>query len=196
MCALSSLVTKELANLVATRSSIVGGRRDELVGDRGMMTEILDLGGGHRKLPCCPRCRGSGTQVFGASGSTTTRTRVPSSGATSRRDIHKLVAVTNREVVGWCMTARSPRGYGPRWRPLYGSAAAVGLGERLLRESLAAADAFGYLRVELGVFSSNTRAASLYRKAGFVQEGIKRRAILINGVLSQQVLISTPHRSP
>ncbi len=66
----------------------------------------------------------------------------------------------------------------------------MGLGERLLRESLAAADAFGYLRVELGVFSSNTRAASLYRKAGFVQEGIKRRAILINGVFHDEIIMA------
>ena len=65
-----------------------------------------------------------------------------------------------------------------------------GLGGRLLREGLTAADAFGYLRVELGVFASNTRAAALYRRAGFVEEGIKRRAILINGIFHDEIIMA------
>jgi RimJ/RimL family protein N-acetyltransferase len=115
-----------------------------------------------------------------------------------RRNIEKgypqLVAVTDREVVGWCNIPPAARevmahvgdlfmGLLPQWR-------GQGLGERLLRESLAAADAFGYLRVELGVFVSNTRASSLYRKAGFVEEGIKRRAILINGVFQDEIIMA------
>jgi RimJ/RimL family protein N-acetyltransferase len=71
----------------------------------------------------------------------------------------------------------------PRWR-------GQGLGGRLLRESLVAADAFGYLRIELGVFAGNPRAAALYRKAGFVEEGIKRRAILIDGVFHDEVIMA------
>ena len=115
-----------------------------------------------------------------------------------RRNIEKgypqLVAVTDREVVGWCNIPPAARevmahvgdlfmGLLPPWR-------GQGLGERLLRESLVAADDFGYLRVELGVFASNTRAASLYRKAGFVEEGIKRRAILINGVFHDEIIMA------
>ncbi len=115
-----------------------------------------------------------------------------------RRNIEKgypqLVAVIDREVVGWCNVPPAARevmahvgdlfmGVLPQWR-------GQGLGERLLRESLAAADAFGYLRVELGVFGSNARAASLYRKAGFVEEGIKRRAILINGVFHDEIIMA------
>lgn len=65
-----------------------------------------------------------------------------------------------------------------------------GLGERLLRETLVAADAFGYLRIELGVFAGNARAAALYRKAGFIEEGIKRRAILINGVFHDEIIMA------
>jgi RimJ/RimL family protein N-acetyltransferase len=115
-----------------------------------------------------------------------------------RRNIEKgypqLVALDGREVVGWCNIPPATRevmahvgdlfmGLLPRWR-------GQGLGERLLRESLAAADAFGYLRVELGVFASNTRAAALYRKAGFVEEGIKRRAILIDGIFHDEVIMA------
>jgi RimJ/RimL family protein N-acetyltransferase len=115
-----------------------------------------------------------------------------------RRNIEKgypqLVAVTDREVLAWCNVPPATRevmahvgdlfmGVLPQWR-------GQRLGERLLRESLAAADAFGYLRVELGVFGSNARAASLYRKAGFVEEGIKRRAILINGVFHDEIIMA------
>src|SRR5260370_38463649 len=71
-----------------------------------------------------------------------------------RRNIEKgypqLVALDGREVVGWCNIPPATRevmahvgdlfmGLLPQWR-------GQGLGERLLRESLAAADAFGYLR--------------------------------------------------
>jgi RimJ/RimL family protein N-acetyltransferase len=99
-------------------------------------------------------------------------------------------------VVGWCNIPPATRevmahvgdlfmGLLPQWR-------GQGLGERLLRESLVAADAFGYLRVELGVFASNTRATALYRKAGFVEEGTKRRAILINGVFHDEIIMARP----
>jgi RimJ/RimL family protein N-acetyltransferase len=115
-----------------------------------------------------------------------------------RRNIEKgypqLVAITDREVVGWCNVPPAARevmadvgdlfmGLLPQWR-------GQGLGGRLLRESLMTADAFGYLRVELGVFVSNARAASLYRKTGFVEEGIKRRAILINGVFHDEIIMA------
>ena len=115
-----------------------------------------------------------------------------------QRNIEKgypqLVAITDREVIGWCNIPPASRevmahvgdlfmGLLPQWR-------GQGLGERLLRESLVAADAFGYLRVELGVFADNPRAAALYRKAGFVEEGIKRRAILINGIFHDEIIMA------
>ncbi|MBR1232334.1 GNAT family N-acetyltransferase [Bradyrhizobium sp. AUGA SZCCT0182] len=115
-----------------------------------------------------------------------------------RRNIEKgypqFVAIADREVIGWCNIPPASRevmahvgdlfmGLLPQWR-------GQGLGERLLRESLVAADAFGYLRIELGVFADNPSAAALYRKAGFVEEGIKRRAILINGVFHDEVIMA------
>jgi RimJ/RimL family protein N-acetyltransferase len=115
-----------------------------------------------------------------------------------QRNIEKgypqLVAVADRQVVGWCNIPPAARevmahvgdlfmGLLPEWR-------SQGLGARLLREGLAAADAFGYLRIELGVFAGNARAAALYRKAGFVEEGIKRRAILIDGVFHDEIIMA------
>lgn len=65
-----------------------------------------------------------------------------------------------------------------------------GLGERLLRETLTAAHAFGFSRVELGVFANNARAISLYRKIGFVQEGVRRKHLRIDGVYIDEILMA------
>ena len=127
--------------------------------------------------------------------------RAPSrelAGAFVRRSIEKgypqLVVIADGLVVGWCNIPPSTRevmahvgelfmGLLPEWR-------GQGLGERLLRQALAAADAYGFLRIELGVFADNARAVALYRKAGFVEEGTKRRAILINGVFHDEVIMA------
>ena len=115
-----------------------------------------------------------------------------------RRNIERgypqIVAVTNGTVVGWCNVPPASRevmahvgdlfmGLRPEWR-------GKGIGQNLLFEALSAADAFGYLRIELGVFASNTNAAALYRKAGFIEEGIKRKAVLIDGVFHNEIIMA------
>ena len=106
----------------------------------------------------------------------------------------QIVAVSAGQVVGWCNIPPMARevaahvgdlfmGVLPAWR-------GKGLGEHLLREAVSAADAFGYLRIELGVFASNAAAAALYRKAGFVEEGTKRRAVLIDGVFHDEIMMA------
>jgi len=115
-----------------------------------------------------------------------------------QRNIEKgfpqIVAVSDRQVVGWCnippMAREVAAHVGDLFMGLLPAYRGQGLGARLLREALAAADAFGYLRVELGVFATNTRAAALYRKAGFVEEGTKRRAILIDGVFHDEIIMA------
>jgi len=39
----------------------------------------------------------------------------------------------------------------------------------------------GLIRVQLSVHADNTRAIALYKKAGFIREGIQRRSVLIDG---------------
>jgi RimJ/RimL family protein N-acetyltransferase len=65
-----------------------------------------------------------------------------------------------------------------------------GFGVRLLRDTLAAADTFGFTRIELGVFATNSRAIALYRKIGFVQEGTRRKAFLIDGIHIDEILMA------
>ena len=97
----------------------------------------------------------------------------------------QLVVRSAGRVVGWCDVRRHPfegRRHGgvlgigllPEWR-------ARGVGAALLGRTLEAAAAAGMTRIELEVLASNTRAIRLYEGAGFVREGVKRHARLLDG---------------
>jgi ribosomal protein S18 acetylase RimI-like enzyme len=95
----------------------------------------------------------------------------------------QFVAVTQEgRVVGWCDIVR---GNGAHERHLgelgMGVVAAWrgrGVGRRLLLDTVAAADAAAFLRVELSVHADNVAALSLYRNSGFAEEGRKLKARL------------------
>lgn len=106
----------------------------------------------------------------------------------------QVVAISEDKVVGWCNVPPASRavsahvgdlfmGLVPEWR-------GKGLGEQLLRNGIQAADAFGFLRIELGVFAKNTAAISLYRKVGFIEEGTKLKAVLIDGVFHDEIIMA------
>ena len=56
-----------------------------------------------------------------------------------------------------------------------------GLGSALLRAVLAEAKLQGLSRIELEVYTSNQPAIALYERFGFVREGIKRSARILDG---------------
>jgi len=106
----------------------------------------------------------------------------------------QIVALVDDTVVGWCNVPPASRavsahvgdlfmGLLPEWR-------GRGLGERLLHDAISASDRFGFLRVELGVFATNAAAVALYRKVGFVEEGTKRLAILIDGAHHDEIIMA------
>ena len=105
-----------------------------------------------------------------------------------------LVLVDGAKVAGWCNISSLGRavqshvggvamGLRPEWRD-------TGWGTRLMQKSLTASRAFGFTRVELSVYTSNPRAAALYRKLGFVEEGIKRRSVCIDGTYFDEILMA------
>lgn len=49
----------------------------------------------------------------------------------------------------------------------------------------------GLNRIEIGVMAFNSRARSVYRKAGYVEEGIRRQAVFHDGAFQDQVIMST-----
>ncbi|MBR0828090.1 GNAT family N-acetyltransferase [Bradyrhizobium manausense] len=106
----------------------------------------------------------------------------------------QIVAVTDDLVVGWCNVPPASRAVsahvGDLFMGLIPEYRGKGLGEGLLRHAIEAADAFGFQRIELGVFATNAAAIALYRKAGFVEEGIKRRAILIGDIHHDEIIMA------
>jgi RimJ/RimL family protein N-acetyltransferase len=97
----------------------------------------------------------------------------------------QLVACSYEGVIGWCIVQRQLdpamrhagslfMGLLPHWR-------GRGVGNQILRATLASAWRNGITRVYLDVYTDNEAAIQLYRSCGFVSEGIKRNAHLCNG---------------
>lgn len=97
----------------------------------------------------------------------------------------QFVAEHNGQIIGWCDIVREDyeaekhsgslgMGIIPGWRER-------GIGRRLIEAALEAADAAEISRVELTVNADNERAIRLYENVGFVEEGRKRSARLLEG---------------
>ena len=106
----------------------------------------------------------------------------------------QLVAVDGDSIVGWCDIRRGPfeglRHVGTLGVGLLPAYRERGLGPRLLARTIEAAAAAGMHRIELEVFASNTRAVHVFEKAGFVREGLKRSARLLDGVADDVVCMA------
>lgn len=101
------------------------------------------------------------------------------------RGYPQFVATEDKALVGWAdfvprekesLRHCASLGMGVRkaWR-------GQGIGDALLRTATDAAINFGFTRLELEVFANNAIAIALYRKYGFEDEGLRRRARLIDG---------------
>jgi RimJ/RimL family protein N-acetyltransferase len=98
------------------------------------------------------------------------------------------------QVVGWCDLVRlDQEGHNHVWRLGMGLLPAWrgrGVGRRLAEAAIAQAQARGAERIELEVFASNARAIALYERLGFVREGVRRHARLLDGVYDDNVLMA------
>ena len=85
-------------------------------------------------------------------------------------------AIDDEKVIGWCDTTpkinnqhkhRASLGMGilPEYR-------GKGIGTKLIQANLDHAKKIGLEKIELDVFTSNTRAIALYKKIGFIEEGL------------------------
>ena len=95
-------------------------------------------------------------------------------------------AIENQTVVGWCdifpedNPRQSHRGsLGMGLLPAYRG---KGIGSRLLEAVLAHAKSFGLEKVELNVYTSNVAAIALYKKMGFVEEGLLKKYRKLDGI--------------
>lgn len=105
----------------------------------------------------------------------------------------QFVALDGSRVVGWCDVLPHPgreyRHTGRLGMGIVSEYRGQGLGLRLLDEAVKAARDAGLARVELDVFSSNTKAIRLYERYGFAHEGVRRRARIIDGRVEDIVLM-------
>jgi RimJ/RimL family protein N-acetyltransferase len=100
------------------------------------------------------------------------------------------VAVKDGAIVGMCEVSpsASPRIGAQQHNGTLGmflvpSARGKGIGERLIREVIAACGT-RWERIELSVFSHNERAHRLYQRVGFVEEGRRIGAWKLDGITS------------
>ncbi|HEX3314745.1 MAG TPA: GNAT family N-acetyltransferase [Gemmataceae bacterium] len=105
----------------------------------------------------------------------------------------QMLAHAAELVVGWCDVTPLPfegmRHVGQLGMGLLPDCRGQGLGRRLLRKTLGRAFSARLLRVELEVFASNVAAIRLYEQEGFVTEGRKRRARIVDGAEEDIVLM-------
>jgi RimJ/RimL family protein N-acetyltransferase len=108
--------------------------------------------------------------------------------------IQVLAIADGDTVVGWCDIIRDQReGFrhcGHLGMGLLASARGKGLGARLARAAIDRAWKDGLERIELEVFASNERAIGLYRRLGFVTEGVKRRVRKLDGRYDDNVIMA------
>jgi RimJ/RimL family protein N-acetyltransferase len=111
-----------------------------------------------------------------------------------RHGYPQFIALSGGEVVGWCDVTGKPRpihahvgvlgmGLLPPYR-------GQGIGTRLIARTLTAARGFGWSRVELTVREDNVNAIALYRKFGFVTEGLQRYAVKVDGAYANLMLMA------
>lgn len=103
-------------------------------------------------------------------------------------DAAQFVAVDSAQggqVVGWCDIfghwAHAIKHTGSMGMGVLAAHRGQGLGEQLLRATLAKAAAKGITRVTLDVREGNHRAIKLYQRVGFELEAVKRHALLVDG---------------
>ena len=112
----------------------------------------------------------------------------------SGEGVQRLAVTHEDEVVGWCdIVRRSMEGFRHAGRMGMGVVPdyrGSGIGRLLLTETLEAARSIGIERVELEVFASNEVAIALYRKLGFVVEGIKKRARKLDGEYDDDLIMA------
>jgi RimJ/RimL family protein N-acetyltransferase len=101
------------------------------------------------------------------------------------------LAIEDGAVVGWCDVTpegrETVRHVGTLGMGVVARHRGRGIGEGLLRATLAAAFDTGLTRIELGVLSTNIRAVQLYRKVGFVDEGIFLKRVIIDSVQIDEI---------
>ena len=109
------------------------------------------------------------------------------------QDHAQFVATDDNRIVGWCDI--TPGAHGEKHVGRLGMGVVKdyrgrGLGRKLLEATLAKARTKNFEKIELQVYASNAAGCALYRKLGFIEEGCRRRARLVDGVYDDILLLA------
>jgi ribosomal protein S18 acetylase RimI-like enzyme len=100
-------------------------------------------------------------------------------------NVPQFVALRGNDVVGWCdISPMKHEGFthcGTLGMGVRKDFRRLGIGTTLLEQTIGEAKKLGLERIELEVFASNTAAIRLYEKAGFLVEGVKKKARKLDG---------------
>lgn len=96
----------------------------------------------------------------------------------------QVYALLDNTVIGWCDVIRRKREHFAHTatlgmgiiKPHRGK----GIGSRMMEEVIKQSRAAGLEKISLEVYSHNNGAVALYRKFGFIEEGLKIREVKIN----------------
>jgi ribosomal protein S18 acetylase RimI-like enzyme len=106
----------------------------------------------------------------------------------------RFAALADGEVVGWCDALPKPlpihRHVGVLGMGLLPVFRGQGIGRRLLQRTLKAARAGGLSRVELTVREDNPNGIALYKRMGFVAEGVQRNAFKVDGKYHSLIMMA------
>jgi ribosomal protein S18 acetylase RimI-like enzyme len=109
-------------------------------------------------------------------------------------DIPQFVALSGEEVIGWCdISLMRLEGFihcGRLGMGVCDGYRRLGIGTRLFEQTIRKTKEKGLERVELEVLASNIPAIRLYEKAGFVVEGVKKKARKLDGAYDDLVVMA------
>lgn len=105
-----------------------------------------------------------------------------------------FVALSEDKIIGWCDITSLDR-------PVFGHVGSLGIGvladyrgqgvgKALIQAALQQARIKGLTRIELTVFENNKPAIALYKKLGFVTEGIHKNKSRIDGQYANHVFMA------
>lgn len=108
---------------------------------------------------------------------------------------HVVAALSNGAIIGWCdIIAPRPwpefRHVGQLGMGVLAGWRGLGVGRALMATALDACPARGFTRIDLEVYAHNTHAIALYTSMGFVEEGRKRGARILDGHPQDLVLMA------
>jgi RimJ/RimL family protein N-acetyltransferase len=110
------------------------------------------------------------------------------------KDIPQFVATKENEVIGWCdITSMRREGFrhcGELGMGVRNGFRRMGVGTRLVDQTIQKTKEQGIERVELEVFGSNIPAIRLYEKMGFTVEGVKKKARKLDGIYDDLVVMA------